>query len=201
MSSGILPLIQLEGTLASILADMGATTPDFIPGYFRITLCGYGPIRPTIPGTCHLADAGVPQVVPVDATTGKMDVMIYGNDVIDPPGTFYEVAVLDQNKDVVQANNFLFTGSGLRTLSVQTPIIPPYGFPIGDLAYLPCVDTGDRVHYTAQSAQIVGVTYNGVMMPQGLTFPPYVSYTVSGSTITMNLTTDVGDRIDAFCVL
>jgi hypothetical protein len=82
-----------------------ATTKNFmgnaaLQGYLRITLCGFGPVLPSVPTVCMLANAGVPQFL---GPASSFSQLLWGNDVIAPVNTFYEVAMLDTNKNVIQA--------------------------------------------------------------------------------------------------
>lgn len=183
------PQITLTANLDSILAAAANA------GYLRITLCGYGPQVPAVPGTCVLADAGVPQMVgPQNGS--PLSIALFGNDVIQPPNTFYEIAVLDANQDVIQCGMYQFTGSGSFDLSQAQQILPPFnlGFAISTLVYARCTQVGlGGSVYTAPGVP-VAIAYNGVLM--GSEF-----YTISGDTITLNgWSTEVGDRIDAFCI-
>jgi hypothetical protein len=184
------PAITLS---ASLKAQDG--TP--IAGFLRITLCGFGPVVPHV-SDGMLADAGVPQVVGPQTAAGPLTQLIYGNDVITPNTTFYEVAILDENRNVVQSGNYLFTGAGTRNLYNSTQIVPPYGFFAGALRYLACSGAVPGTVYTAPGPP-VAVTYNGILMAADEA-PPLFSYTLSGNIITLNFTTQVGDRIDALCV-
>lgn len=167
-------------------------------GYMRVTLCGYGSQVPSVPGTSLLADAGVPQLIGPQTSAGSpLSVQLYGNDVIVPANTFYEIAVLDLNKNVIQAENYLLTGSGTFDLSSLVPIMPPFGFPPINLRYAPC--TGSGTAWVAPGSYLLGVAYNGVMLRAGLP-PPLLSYTAVGTAITLTFAPDPLDKIDAFCV-
>lgn len=182
------PQITLTANLETILA--GAETA----GYLEITLCGYGPVIPSVPGTCLLADGGVPQRIGPQQGSTPLSILLYGNDVIQPAGTFYSIAVLDQNQNIVQANNYSLTGSGSQDLSSLTPMTAPYGFPISGLRYLQCSGSligGNRV-FTA-AGPVVAPTYNGILLSSD-------QYSVSGNVITLNFSPELGDRIDAFCI-
>jgi len=184
------PAITLTATPLTIIG--GADTP----GYMRVTLCGYGPIIPCVPGSGELADAGVPQIVgPQDISPETpLSVLLYGNDVITPQGTFYEVAILDQNQEVVQANNYMFSGSGTFDISELTPMLPPYGFPIQAMRYLKCdgsVIGGNRT-FTAPGP-VIAAAYNGVLIAPE-------SYSSTGNVIVLDFDVELGDRIDAFCI-
>jgi hypothetical protein len=186
------PQITLNATLDSSVGGQS------LGGWLRVTLCGYGPQLPAIPGTCMLADAGVPQLVGPQVGSTPITVQLWGNDVITPQNTFYEVAVLDQNKDVIQSGIYQFNGAGSFDLSQVAQFIPPYGFGIGYLSYLPC--TGSGATWTAPGP-IVGVAYNGIMLPMGAALP-FLSWTPNGATgITLNFSAELGDQIDAFCIV
>jgi hypothetical protein len=165
-----------------------------VGGWLRVTLCGYGPQIPAIPGTCMLADAGVPQMVGPQTGTTPLSVLLWGNDAVTPSGTFYEIAVLDQNKNVIQSNIYTFTGSGSFDLSQVQPILPPFnlGFLINTIRYLKCTPAGGPV-FTAPGTALA-VAYNGVLL--GAEY-----YSLSGSQIILTWTPEIGDRIDALCIV
>jgi hypothetical protein len=201
--AALTPQITLTADLESILA--GAQTA----GYLRITLCGFGPIPPNVPGTCMLADAGIPQIVGPQVGATQISILLYGNDVIQPlnadgsPATFYEIAVLDSNKNVIQSANYRLTGAGTQPLPGQPPIVPPYGSQLSALQYLPCAGAVPGNAYVAPGVPVM-VFYNGVALPMGQALP-WLSYTISGtSNINLNFATQTGvpnDRIDALCVV
>lgn len=178
-------------TITAQLESILATAAE--GGYLRITLCGYGPVCPSVSGVGFLADAGVPQLVGPQGTSA-LSVNLYGNDVIHPASTFYEIAVLDANKDVVQANNYNLTGSGTFDLSTLTPIVPPFGFLLTALHYMICSGAiiGGNQTFTAPG-NVIAATYNGIIMNSS-------QCTISGNVVTVNFNPELGDRIDAFCV-
>lgn len=180
------PQITLTANLESIA---NATE---LGGYLRITLCGYGPQLPAVPGTCMVADAGVPQIFGPQVGATPISVLLWGNDVITPSNTFYEVSILDPNKNVIQSGMYTFTGSGTTDLSNAVQNVPPYGFPLGGLAYMACEASGGAV-YTAPGPA-VAVAYNGVLLDAQY-------YTISGPLITLTWTPELGDKINAFCIV
>jgi hypothetical protein len=97
------------------------------PSSVRITLCGFGPRLPAIPGTANIVRPG-PIWYPFDGTGAPLTISLWGNDVIEPGGTFYEIAVLDAARNVVQANMYQFVGSQTIDLSNATPTSPPPGY-------------------------------------------------------------------------
>lgn len=184
------PQITLTANLESIAGGSAEA------GYLRITLCGYGPQLPSVPGTCMLADAGVPQLVGPQNGSTPLSVQLFGNDVIMPGNTFYEVALLDADQNVIQTGMYSLTGSGSFDLSQVPQILPPFnlGFVITTLAYLACNATPRLPNNTFTApGPPVAVAYNGVLLG-----PEY--YSISGTQINLTFTTELGDRIDAFCI-
>lgn len=106
------PNITLTATLddTSGSADNGAG--------LRITLCNYGLAVPRVVGTAMLAK--VKQLV--ISPNGVFSLPLWANDQISPTGTFYEIAMLDDARNVVQAGMYRFTGSGTVDLSNATQI-------------------------------------------------------------------------------
>ena len=185
------PQITLTANLESILdaAEVG--------GYLRVTLCGYGPQPPAVPGTCMLADAGVPQMVGPQLGSTPISIELFGNDVITPSNTFYEISVLDQNQDVIQSAMYQLSGSGTFDLSQLPPILPPFnlGFLVLTMRYMMC-NAPPRVPASVFTAPgpALAVAYNGVLLGSEY-------YTIEGSQINLTFTTELGDRIDAFCIV
>jgi hypothetical protein len=185
------PQIMLTASLESIV---GAAA---VGRYLRVALCGYGPQPPPVSGTCMLADAGVPQLVGPQENGTPISIELFGNDVIAPPNTFYEISVPDQNLDVIQSAMYQLTGSGTFDLSQLAPILPPFnlGFLILTMRYMNC-NAPPRVPASVFIAPgpALAVAYNGV--PLGSEH-----YTIEGSQINLTFTTELGDRIDAFCIV
>jgi hypothetical protein len=179
-----------------------ATTKNFmgnaaLQGYLRITLCGFGPALPSVPTVCMLANAGVPQLL---GPASSFSQLLWGNDVISPAETFYEVAMLDANKNVIQAGVYQFpNATGTIDLSSAAQFIGPYGMSLPSLAPAPCSGAVPGSTYTAPGIPIL-VFLNGVMLPRGESSPT-LSYTATAETITLNFATAALDRIDALCLL
>ena len=194
----VTPQITLTANLESILA--GAETG----GYLRITLCGSGPIIPAVPGTSVLADALIPQILGPQVGSTPLSIELYGNDVIvpGPDVTFYEVAVLDKDKNVIQAGNYRFDGTETIDLSEAVQIVAPYGFWLGFLKVVACTGAVPGTHYQvpAPALLIVAVLYNGVILD-----PTDYSVAPGTTNITLNFATEIGpdgtpDKINALCV-
>jgi hypothetical protein len=107
------PAITLTATLQSWAGvnDAGAA--------LEITLCGFGQTLPKVTGASMLAKIKT-QVL---ATAGTISTVIYGNDVITPTGTYYSIAVIDDQKNVVQSGIYQLSGSGTQDLSSLTQLL------------------------------------------------------------------------------
>jgi hypothetical protein len=113
------PAITLTATLQDLSGnDVGSAAS---PAALRISLCGYQNEIPRIIGTSVLARVGP---IFVETTSGSISIPVWGNDVIVPAGTFYDIALLDQDGNVVQSGLYELTGSGTKDLSTLPPIVP-----------------------------------------------------------------------------
>lgn len=179
----------------TLTADLKSILNADSAGYLEITLCGFGPQLPVIPSTDYvLADAGIPLLVGPGPNIAQV---LWGNDQISPTSTFYCIAVLDAKKNVIQAANYTLTGTA-GNLSTLVPMIPPYGFPLGDLVYEPCNGSVPGTVYTA-AGPIIALTYNGVVLPEGASSG--LTWTQGPSdTATLNFTTQPGDLIYSFMI-
>lgn len=192
----ITPGVNLTANLESIL---GGTEKG---GFLRITLCGFGPVLPAVPNVGMLADAGIPMYVGPQVGSTPIAQTLWGNDVINPSGTFYEIALLDQDKDVIQAGIYqLNNDAGTVDLSTLTQYLGPYGFSLGSLKYMPCTGAVPGTTYLA-AGSVIAVSYNGIFLVKNPATGT-LGYTLAGDekTITLNFATQTGDRIDALCVL
>jgi hypothetical protein len=153
-----------------------------------------------VTGTAMLADAAVPQTIGPQMGSTPLSQVLFGNDVITPAHTFYEIAILDQNRNVIQAGIYQFANAvGDVDLSSVSQILPPYGFYLGNLVSAQC--DGDIPGETYVSpGPIVALFYNGILLPRGAA-APRLSYTASGNTAILNFSTQPLDRIDSLCVL
>lgn len=61
----------------------------------------------------------------LESTNGTFSTPIWGNDVITPAGTYYTIALLDGQGNVVQCAQYQLTGSGTQDLSNLSPILTP----------------------------------------------------------------------------
>lgn len=67
--------------------------------------------------------AKVKTVVPSNSQ-GVCTAAFYGNDVIQPAGTFYRVTFTDGSGTCFVSNTYKFTGSGTFDISSLTPFVP-----------------------------------------------------------------------------
>lgn len=187
----ITPGVTLTAATKTIMGNAA------LSGYLRITLCGYGPVLPSVPTVCMLANAGVPQWLGPAATFSQV---LWGNDVIAPGNTFYEIALLDDDKNVIQAGIYQFTNTaGTVDLSSATQILGPYGISLPSLTPAACSGAVPGSTYTAAGIPVL-VFLNGILLPRGESSPT-LSYTSTAQTITLNFATVAGDRIDALCII
>lgn len=183
-------LLDYEG------AQLGTTTQ---PAWLRIALCNFGSNLPRVPGAGLIAKT-VSWFIDIPYTGVAGTVQLWGNDVIVPgPNiTYYQISVLDTNRNVIQTGLYQFAGTETVDLSSATPINPPNPPGLESLEYEPCTGVVPGTFYTAPGA-VIAVAYNGVLLPRGVALPT-LSYTLSGeTTISLNFTTQTGDRIDALC--
>jgi hypothetical protein len=136
-----------------------------IAGHVVFTLCNFGANIPRVIGT----NAMVPVSVTVDAAAnGSWSTSIQGNDSIDPgaantpPTTFYNVAFLDANKNIIQILPFNFTGAGPNNLDSQAPLntIPSPTTPPNNAALLAANQTFTG-NDTFQGTTTLGATLIG----------------------------------------
>jgi len=180
--------VNLSANLESVIegAELG--------GYLRITLCGFGPVIPCVDGVAMLADAGIPQLIGPQQGSTPLTVALWGNDAITPQNTFYEIAVLDQDRNVIQTGMYQFTQGNNVDLSSAAQILPPFGFLLTALRYQQCTGAligGNRIFIAPGSA--IAATYNGILMNSS-------QCTISGNVVTLSFDPEIGDRIDAFCI-
>lgn len=115
------PLITLTATLDDISGVAVGSVAN--PSRLRIALCGFGPTLPRIAGTAMVAKPG-----PFDylSTGSPLSIPLWGNDVITPANTYYQITVLDEKLNILQTGMYQFSGSGTIDLSVapQLPLQP-----------------------------------------------------------------------------
>jgi hypothetical protein len=161
------PQITLTANLQDITGNHAGSTAN--PAVLRIALAAFGLTLPCIPGTSNVAQSG-----PEDFydTGSGISVQLWGNDVLQPAGTYYAITILDGEGNIVQTGAYRFTGSGTIDLSNATQITPtPPAPPVPVLAvqYVRAVPTPPQpanTLYTAPGA-VIEVCYNGVAQRPG----------------------------------
>lgn len=124
------PSITLTATLDTLAGGAAGSVAN--PAKLRIALCGYGGTLPHIVGTANVAHPGP---YPFFDTGAGINTLLWGNDQITPAGTWYEIAVLDGNDNVVQCAAYQFTGTQVIDLSNAAPynpvpVPPPPAIPV-----------------------------------------------------------------------
>lgn len=128
------------------------------PAYLRIALCGFGGALPCVSGSGMIGKT-VSWAADLAYTGAQISVPLWGNDVITPAGTYYMIAVLDANKNVIQAACYQFTGTATLDLSQQSPYLPPTPIPAAQIPVL----------QNPSGAQTIGgpITINGNLTVNG----------------------------------
>jgi hypothetical protein len=101
-------------------------------GSLNFELVNFGTNVPRITGTSILAQISNPVI----STAGSFSITLWGNDVITPSGTYYNVSFFNSSGGLVATIPYLFTGSGSFDISNLAPLvttpttpIPSIGFP------------------------------------------------------------------------
>lgn len=150
-------------TLTAKLYDLVGTAAGSVanPAKLRIALCGYASQLPVIAGTANLAKPG-PYFF-YDIGTG-ISITLWGNDQITPSGTYYEIAVLDGDDDVVQCDAYEFINGPLTIdLSNATPFFPtPPEPPIGGVYVVPINGGNPVFNGLGSRAQLLTLTQDAI---------------------------------------
>lgn len=111
-------------TLTATAKDLSGVAVGSAANHSRIcvTLCGFGPQLPRVVGTGMIARPGPTYIESAD---GNFSFAIWGNDQITPAGTYYTIAMLDAQGNVVQSAAYQLGGSGTQDLSTLTPFFNP----------------------------------------------------------------------------
>jgi hypothetical protein len=182
------PQITLTATLQDVSGDAAGTTAS--PAVLRIALCGFGLVLPCIVGTSNLARVG-----PEDFydTGSGIDIKLWGNDVINPLGTYYAITILDGDGNILQCGSYQFTGTQTIDLSSAPQIVPT-----NSIAYLPTTGDYPGTTYIAPGV-VVAVAYDGDLQRPG------IDYTLSNGgkqiNLTFSTTADEGENISALCTI
>jgi hypothetical protein len=171
----VTPFITLTANLQSIIGDA-----ELSGAALMITLCGYGQIIPVVPGQGVLADAGVPQIITQSGST-SISVELFSNFQITPAGTYYEIAVIDENENVIQSGVYQFTATSAQTidLSNAVPITGPLGLLVTEAVMGTYPGESFTTTYNALNGALLGLYYRGVLLRPG------VDYTLNGTAIAL----------------
>lgn len=91
-------------------------------GSIEVALCGYGGRVPRHNGIALYGRATSDEIA-VDAN-GTFSLVLAGNDLIAPDGTYYTITVKDSNGDTVQVNAYRFLGDETYDLNLIDPYDP-----------------------------------------------------------------------------
>ena len=127
-----IPNVKITGTLANFFNTVFELSPD-PNATLDIALCGYGSQIPRVAGLALFSGgtaSGIP-MQPTGTTEGEFAVTLYGNDLIEPAGTFYTFTVRNGNGDVIQINAYYLTNGqfDISTLTPYDPNQPPPPLP------------------------------------------------------------------------
>jgi hypothetical protein len=191
------PAITLTANLQDLTGSEIGSTAN--PAKVCIALCGSGAQLPRIVGTSMI---GRPGPVYLEVVGGTFTTLLWGNDVIEPLGTYYTVAILDGQGNVVQCSAYQLSGSGTFDLSNLTPLTFPNQNPQAQIFFgppsiqvSPSPVNGSNTQFTfsapATPPPLISVYVAGVYKTQGVDFT--LAYTGSNSwTITMTTAPTVG---------
>ena len=129
------PTVTLTGTLQNVSGAAEA-------GSLLLRLQGFGPQVPRIAGTSLVARTNA-TAIPV-GTDGTFSAVVYPNDAINPPGTYYTLTVMDSNGSVIQVQAYRF-------LAPQTAF---------DLTSFPPFDPTGSIVASIPAPQLVSVPWS-----------------------------------------
>jgi hypothetical protein len=94
------------------------------PAYVEIALANYGATLPRVAGTAMLAGVG-PRTQRIPYLGAPLTgIILYGNDVITPAGTYYVITILDDQQNVLQSGAYVFNGTINAALSTLAQFFP-----------------------------------------------------------------------------
>lgn len=168
----------------TVTGNLNDLTNTNIAGFAQFILVNYGDNVPRILGTTMLSTN--PQTISASGV-GTISASIWGNDNIDPAGTFYYVAIQDQFGKEINRYAFNITGASFN-LNTAVPITtaPVVTPPTGDTTYLRLSRSNEILNTLAFSAT---PAFNFLLGPvQSITLTGNVtSSTISGATAGMLL--------------
>lgn len=185
------PTITLTATFQDMTgAAIGSASN---PCRMRIDLCGFGQTIPVVPGSGVVAQIEKE----LTSTNGFFTNSLYGNDVITPSGTFYQITVIDAKDRVIQSGMYQFTGTETIDLSNAEQIVnpslnPPIANQVGYEYQFTAAGTTFNLPSAPAAGTQVQLWWEGAF--QG--FNNGRNFTVSGATVTLNFTAQTGDYVD-----
>jgi hypothetical protein len=188
--TSLTPQITLTATLQDVSGNAAGNAAS--PAVLRIALCGFGLVLPCIVGTSNIAQPG-----PEDFydTGGGIDIKLWGNDVINPLGTYYAITILDGDGNILQCGSYQFTGTQTIDLSSAPQIVPT-----NSILYAGCSGAVPGRTYTAPGVVVMAL-YNGNTLRPGIDY----SLSNGGTQINLTFTTQAGedwqDNISALCTV
>ena len=188
------PQITLTATLLDFSGnEIGSAT---YPAYLRIKLCGYGQTVPCVPGVGMIGKVAS-DPVNVAYEGAQISVILWGNDVISPNGTYYEIAVLDTLGNVVQSGIYQFSGTETIDLSNAGQIVQPVlNPPIAGLHSFSSVIRAPAIYYTLpyapRTATPLFLYVGGQFMTVG------IDYEITGNVVGFFRTLGVNDVVSGF---
>lgn len=96
---------QIIGKLSNIITTGTDYEPVF--GSVEFALCGYGPNLPRVPNATSIGQATQRVDIPT-GSDGTFNTNLFGNDRIQPPGTYYTYTVRNENGDILQCTAHIF---------------------------------------------------------------------------------------------
>jgi hypothetical protein len=180
------PQITLTANLQDIAGATAGSTAS--PAVLRIALAGFGLVLPCIVGTSNIVRSGPEDFY--DIGTG-VTTTLWGNDVINPLGTYYAITLLDGDGNILQTGAYQFTGTQQIDLSSAPQIVPT-----NSIAFADCTGAVPGMTYTAPGIVVMAL-YNGVAQRLG------IDYTLSngGKQINLTFATQAGDVVSALCTV
>ena len=182
-------------TLTASFTDLTGTAlgSSTAPCRMRIDLCGYGQTVPVVAGTSVLAQTEME----ITSTNGSFSFKLWGNDVITPSNTFYQITVMDSQSRVIQSGIYQFTGTSTIDLSSAAQITnpsfsPPLTREVGFEYQATSAVSSFNLPSTPAAGTVVKLWWQGIF--QG--FSNGRNFSVSGATVNLQFTLQSGEYVD-----
>lgn len=187
----VTPQITLTASFTDLTGTaLGSSTA---PSKMRIDLCGFGQTIPVVAGTSVLAQTEME----ITSVNGAFSVKLWGNDVITPSNTFYQITVMDAQARVIQSGIYQFTGTQTVDLSSAGQITnPSFSPPLTREVGYEFLAISTVTSFALPSSPAPGTKVK--LWWQGL-FQGYNggrNFSVSGATVNLNFSIQSGDYVD-----